>query len=104
LNGLQVCEATGADIEHLALERGHRTLTVTGKGGKVVTIRLAPRTARATDLAIGERTVGPVYLAADRRRLDRHGAGRIVRETARHAGIGKTVTPHPRARIHRRRA
>jgi len=29
LNGLRVSEATGAGIEHLGLERGHRTLTVT---------------------------------------------------------------------------
>ena len=94
LNGLRVSEATSADIEHLGLERGHRTLTITRKGGKVVTIPLAPRTARAIDLAIGERTGGPVFLTADGRRLDRHGAGRIVRKTARRAGIGKTVTPH----------
>jgi integrase len=60
----------------------------------MVTILLAPRTARAIDLAIGERTGGPVFLAADGRRLDRHGAGRIVRKTARRARIGKTVTPH----------
>jgi integrase/recombinase XerD len=61
LNGLRVSEATGADIEHLGLERGHRTLTITRKGGKVVTIPLAPRTARAIDLAVGERTDGPVF-------------------------------------------
>jgi hypothetical protein len=68
------------------LERGHRTLTITRKGGKVVTIPLAPRTARAIDLAVAERADGPVFLAADGRRLDRHGAGRIVRKTAhRHA-------------------
>ena len=66
LNGLRVSEATGADIEHLGLERGHRTPTITRKGGKVVTIPLAPRTARAVDLAIGERTDGPVFLAGDR--------------------------------------
>ena len=78
----------------LGQERGHRTLTITRKGGKVVTIPLAPRTARAIDLAVGERTDGPVFLAADGRRLDRHGAGRIVRKTARRAGIGKAVTPH----------
>ncbi len=42
LNGLRVSEATGADIEQLGLERGHRTLTITRKGGKVVTITLAP--------------------------------------------------------------
>ena len=46
LYGLRVSEATGADIEQLGLERGHRTLTITRKGGKVVTIPLAPRTAR----------------------------------------------------------
>ena len=32
LNGLRVSEATGADIEHLGLERGHRTLTITRIG------------------------------------------------------------------------
>ena len=69
-------------------------MTVTRKGGKVVTIPLAPRTARAIDLAIGERTDGPVFLAADGRRVDRHGAGRLVRKVARRARIGKTVTPH----------
>jgi integrase/recombinase XerD len=69
LNGLRVSEATGADIDHLGRERGHRTLTITRKGGKVVTIPLAPRTARAIDLAVGERPGGPVFLAADGRRL-----------------------------------
>ncbi|HEX6525311.1 MAG TPA: site-specific integrase [Streptosporangiaceae bacterium] len=64
LNGLRVSEATGADIEHMGLERGHRTLTVTRKGGKVVIIPLAPRTARAIDLAIGERTKGRCSWAA----------------------------------------
>ena len=60
----------------------------------MVTIPLVPRTARAIGLAIGERTEGPVFLAADGRRLDRHAAGRIVRRTARSSGIGKQVTPH----------
>jgi integrase/recombinase XerD len=94
LNGLRVSEATGANIENLGVERGHRTLVITRKGGKVVTIPLAPRTARAIDLAVGERSAGPVFLAADRRRLDRHGAARIVRRVAGRAGIGKPVGPH----------
>jgi integrase/recombinase XerD len=93
LNGLRVSEATSADIGHLGLDRGHRTLTITGKGGTVVTIPLAPRTARAIDLAIAERTERPVFPAADRRRLDLHGAGRVVRKVARRAAITKTVTP-----------
>jgi integrase/recombinase XerD len=94
LNGLRVSEATGADIENLGIERGHRTLVVTRKGGKVVTVPLAPRTARAIDLAVGERCEGPVFLRPDGRRLDRHSAGRIVRRTARRAGISKRVGPH----------
>ena len=42
LSGLRVSEATGADIEHLGLERGHRTLTITRKGGKMVPSRSRP--------------------------------------------------------------
>jgi integrase len=64
------------------------------QGGKVVTIPLAPRTARAIDLATGERCDGPLFLTAGGRRLDRHGAGRIVRKVARRAGITKPVGPH----------
>jgi site-specific recombinase XerD len=93
LNGLRVSEATGTDIEHLGLERGHRTLTILRKGGKVVTIPLAPRTARAIDLAVGERCAGPIFVGQGGR-LDRHAAGRIVRRIARRAGISKRVGPH----------
>lgn len=82
LNGLRVSEAIGADIEALGVERGHRTLTILRKGGKTVTIPLAPRTARAVDLAVGERAAGPIFITGDGRRLDRHGAARIVGRTA----------------------
>ncbi|HEX9355591.1 MAG TPA: tyrosine-type recombinase/integrase [Streptosporangiaceae bacterium] len=67
---------------------------ITRKGGKVVTIPLAPRTARAIDLATGERCEGPICLAPAGQRLDRHGAGRIVRKVARRAGITKQAGPH----------
>jgi Phage integrase family len=63
-------------------------------GGKAVTIPLAPRTARAIDLAIGERTEGPLFVTADGRRLDRHGAARVVRRVTSRAGISKHVSPH----------
>src|SRR6266702_1231129 len=61
LNGLRVSEATGADVEALGTARGHRTLAITGKGGKKAVIPLAPRTARAVDLAIGDRCEGPIF-------------------------------------------
>jgi hypothetical protein len=76
-----VSEATGADIEALGIERGHRTLVVSRKGGKVVTIPLAPRAARAIDLAVGERGKLSIRLAgtgqADRRPTRDH---RVARE------------------------
>jgi integrase/recombinase XerD len=94
LNGLRVSEAIGADIERLGLERGHRTLTVLRKGGKIVTVPLAPRTARAVDLVVGERAEGPIFVDPDGVRLDRHAAARVVRRVARKAGIAKRVGPH----------
>jgi site-specific recombinase XerC len=93
LNGLRVSESTGANIEAMGLERGHRTLTVLRKGGKVVTIPLAPRTARAVDLAVSERTGGAIFVGPDGRRLDRHGAAR-VRRVAKRAGLDKRIGPH----------
>src|SRR5262245_59445721 len=94
LNGLRVSEATGANVENLGIERGHRTLVITRKGGKVATVPLAARTARAIDLAVGERVEGPIFLTFDRQRLDRHGAARVVHRVARRAGITKPVGPH----------
>jgi integrase len=94
LNGLRVSEAIGANIEALGLQRGHRTLTIVRKGGKTVTVPLAPRTARAVDLAVGERCEGPIFLTASGERLDRHAAARVVRRVARRSGITKRVGPH----------
>jgi integrase len=61
--------------------RQPRRLATDGKGGKIVTIPLAPRTARAVDLAIGERLDGPIFLRPDGQRMDRHCASRIVRRS-----------------------
>ena len=94
LNGLRVSEAIGADIEALGLVRGHRTLTIVRRGGKIVTAPLAPRTARAVDLAVGERYDGPIFLSGTGQRMDRHAAARIVRRVARRSGITKRVGPH----------
>jgi integrase/recombinase XerD len=94
LLGLRVSEACAVDVDHLSLERGHRTLTVTGKGGKTAIIPLPPGVARAVDLAAGERLTGPVLLSRSGRRLDRHGAARIVRRVAKRAGISKRICPH----------
>ncbi|WP_197704647.1 tyrosine-type recombinase/integrase [Jatrophihabitans sp. GAS493] len=94
INGLRISEALGADIDSLGIERGHRTLTILRKGGKIVTIPLAPRTARAVDLAVGERPDGPIFLRPDGQRMDRNCASRIVRRVARRSGVNKPIGPH----------
>ncbi len=93
LNGLRVSEACSADIDNLGFERGHRTLRIVGKGNKPAVIPLVPRTARTIDLAIGERTAGPILLRHDGSRLDRRTAHRWVRSVAKRAGLGQ-VHPH----------
>ena len=79
LNGLRVSEACATNIEDLGLQRGHRTLRILGKGNKLATIPLVPRTARTIDLAVGERHEGPILRRRDGQRLDRRTAHRWVR-------------------------
>ena len=43
LNGLRVSEAVGADIDHLGLDRGHRTVTITRKTSQELRCQAATR-------------------------------------------------------------
>jgi site-specific recombinase XerD len=94
LLGLRVGEACAINIEDLDFARGHRTVTVLGKGHKLAVIPLPPRVGRAIDQAANERRGGPLLLMRSGRRLDRHGATRIVRRLAKRAGIAKHISPH----------
>ena len=67
LNGLHVSDRDQVDTEALGLERGHRTLTVLHKGGKLVTMPLAPHVARAVRPLGRLRTGGRSGLPLDRR-------------------------------------
>ncbi len=94
LNGLRISEALGADVEDLDFERGHHTLKALRKGGKRVTVPLAPRTSRVLDLYLDERTTGPIFIGAKGGRMDRYAADRMVKRLARRAGITKRISPH----------
>ncbi len=94
LNGLRVSEALNADIDDLGFERGHHTLRIIRKGSKRVIVPLAPRTARAVRLYVGERSGGPIFLGTQGQRMDRHAADRAVKRLARRAGINKRISPH----------
>ncbi len=93
LNGLRVSEACGTNIEDIAFDHGHRTLRVLGKGNKPAVVPLVPRAARTLDLAIGERSKGPILRRKDGNRLDRRTAHRWIRSIGKRAGLG-VVHPH----------
>ena len=46
MNGLRISEPLDADVEDVDNERGHRSLRIVRKGGKHVTVPLAPHTSR----------------------------------------------------------
>ena len=93
LNGLRVSEACATNIDDLGFERGHRTLTILGKGAKPAVIPFVPRPGRTLDLAIGERLEGPILCRRDGKRLDRRTAHRWVQSIATRAGLD-SVRPH----------
>lgn len=94
LNGLRVSEACGAEITALSTERGHRTLSIVGKGSKKALLPLAPRTARAVDLAVGERHTGRIVLDTRGLPMARHSAAWVITKLAKRARIAKHITPH----------
>jgi integrase len=102
LNGLRISEASGADVEDLDFDRGHRTLRIVRKGGKHAIVPLVPRTSRALDLYLGERTGGPIFLGAQGGRMDRCGADRTVKRLARRADQAD-LSPQSAPLVHHRR-
>lgn len=93
-NGLRVSEALNTDVGDLGTERGHRTLTITRKGGTRALVPLAPRAGEALDAWISGRDVGPIFATRSGARMDRHAARKIVVRLGREAGIGKALHPH----------
>lgn len=96
LLGLRVSEACNVQIEDFygRSERGHRILTVVGKGSKPATIPLPVQVTRALDACAGDRTRGPLLVRASGDQLDRRTADRWVKSLAKRAGIAKRISPH----------
>jgi site-specific recombinase XerD len=95
LLGLRVSEACNVRIQDIhGLERGHRTLTLVGKGRKPATIPLPVPVARFLDAAAGDRTEGFLLLRADGLPMDRRAAARVVVRLAKRVGITKRLSPH----------
>ena len=94
LNGLRVSEACSIDVEEFGMEKGHRTVRIKRKGGKVVTLPLPVPTVRAIDRLVGTRSSGPLLRRQDGNRLDRRTAYGWVKALAKRAGIAAHFHPH----------
>ncbi len=85
LSGLRVSEACATNIEDFGLGRGHaQTLRIMGKGAKPAVIPLVARTARTVDLAVGERSPGPILRRSRPSTPARGAPGRLRPRRASH--------------------
>lgn len=92
--GLRITEALAADVDTLALVRGHRTITVVGKGRRTRTVAIPPDAWHRLEAYVDGRTAGPLFLTEARdRRWHRADAYRAVRRLGGRAGIDR-LHPH----------
>lgn len=99
-DGLRVSEATGLDVEDLGTQRGHRTVRVLRKGGKQQVVPLSPQTAAAIDAYLDGRETGPLWLSSRGLRLGRVDVSRMLKATAKAAGIPHPELLHPHSLRH----
>jgi integrase/recombinase XerD len=93
--GLRISEGLGADIRDYGHDQGHRVLRVVRKGGKSARIPLPPAVVRALDTYLGDRTNGPLFLAADGiNRYPYKSAYEQLGRLCRTTGLPPGVSPH----------
>lgn len=90
--GLRVSEALLADVDDIREQRGHRTVTVMGKGRKPRTVVLPPRVWHAIDTYLDGRESGPIFVTSTGRRMDRQAAHDSIRRIGKRAGVD--LHPH----------
>lgn len=110
-SGLRLSELCGIDLEDINLSR--RSVRVRGKGGKERMVPFNPATERAVRLMLGDRQAGqslseksqkakvrsqklrdPLFVNLRGSRLSTRSVDRIVRRSAREAGIPQGISPH----------
>ncbi len=104
--GLRVGEALRLDVEDLRHNRGHRTVTITGKGGKRRELPIPAPLSRDLDAYLDQRAEkegrdagelsGPLFTTATGKRVDQPAAFRLVRRIAAAANIpgADQLSPH----------
>lgn len=85
--GLRVSEALGTDLSDLDEVRGHRVLTVVGKGSKRRTVALPPAAWQALAEYTTGRESGPTFITSSGARWDRVAAARALDRVAQRAEL-----------------
>ena len=106
-NALRVDEVCSADLADLGEDKGHRILTVLGKGSRKAKIPLTPGTCGPLDAYLADRAArsgigewrhmsGPLLVTASGGRLRQAHLWELVRRLARAAGIPgwEQISPH----------
>jgi integrase/recombinase XerD len=104
--GLRVGEALALDLNALRHNRGHRTVMVTGKGGRRRELPIPAPLGRDLDGYLAERAAaagvsveelaGPLFVTATGKRVDQPAVFRLVRRVGRAAGLPNAdqLSPH----------
>jgi integrase len=79
LNGLRISEASGADVEDLGFDRGHRTLRIVRKGRQARHHPAGTPDLPGAGSVPGGANGGPNFLGAQGGRMDRCAADRTVK-------------------------
>lgn len=92
--GLRISEALGADIATLEVVRGHRTITVLGKGRRRRTVVIPPSAWVRLEAYLGGRESGAIFLTEGAvGRWSRQDAWSAMRNLGRRVGISR-MHPH----------
>lgn len=104
--GLRVGEALRLDLEDFRHNRGHRTVRVSGKGGKHRELPIPAPLGRDLDAYLLQRVAaagldlarlaGPAFVTSTGKRVDQPAVFRLVRRVAAAAGLpdAERISPH----------
>jgi site-specific recombinase XerD len=98
--GLRIDGALGADVTDLGYDAGHKTLTVTLKGGATAKKALPPVTAHALEVYLSGRTEGPLFVTRTGERMREPEAWKMLRRLATRASLPQAGSIHPHVLRH----
>lgn len=100
LLGPRVDELLALDITSLGYDRGHRTVPLRRKGGRVQAVPVPPLALDALLLYLGDRAAGPLFTTSTGRRWSEPEVWKHLRVLARKAAIPQAASIKPHALRH----